>query len=110
VPVPPPITGTNPQPPAPVTAPVATSVTVTPTQLPFTGRNIKPFLFTGLVLVSVGLALLAPSEFWRRRSRRLTTIVASGVRWVSATWMGRSSIYVRLRGAPSMVGCSFFGL
>ncbi len=80
------------------------------TQLPFTGRDIKPFLFGGLALVAVGLALLAPSEYWRRASRRLSAIFPRSSRWLSGTWMGRSALSVRLRGAASMVGCSFYGL
>ena len=60
------------------------------TQLPFTGRNIKPFLFAGLLLVGLGLALLAPSDFWRR-GRRLPRVLLRATRQVSATGMTRSS-------------------
>ncbi len=100
--------------PTPVATPVAAPATISTaaplTQLPFTGRNIKPFLFGGLVLVAVGLALLAPSEFWRRTSRRLSTIFPRSSGWLSGTWMGRSTLALRLRGAPSMVGWSFYGI
>lgn len=114
--VPPPVSG-NTQPPAPtpvaapVAAPVAISTAAPPlTQLPFTGRDIKPFLFGGLALVAVGLALLAPSEYWRRTSRRLSALFPRSSRWLSGTWMGRSALSVRLRGAASAVGYSFYGL
>jgi len=117
--VPPPISGNNVQPPAPtppappVATPVTTSTATAPaplTQLPFTGKPIKPFLFAGLALVAVGLALLAPSEYWRRMSRRLSAILPRSSRWLSRTWMGRTPLTLQLRGAASTVGCSFYGL
>ena len=114
-PIPPPISGNNVEPPAPApaapVAPVAT-VTATPplTQLPFTGRDIKPFLFGGLTLVALGLALVAPPEVWRRLSRRLSRMFPATSRWLSGTRVGRASLALRLRGAPSVVGCTFFGL
>ncbi len=113
-PIPPPISGNNVEPPAPAPAPVAPIATVTPTppltQLPFTGKDIKPFLFGGLALVALGLALAAPSEVWRRASRRLSNMVPTLSRRRSGTWMGHASLALRLGGAPSMVGCTFFGL
>jgi hypothetical protein len=116
-PAPPPISGTSTPPPAPppaalpVTAPATTSTVAAPiTQLPFTGRNLKPFLFAGVALVALGLALLAPSEYWRRATRRLSAVFPRSSRWLSGTWMGRSTLTLRLRGAPPMVGCSFYGL
>ncbi len=115
-PVPPPVSG-NTQPPAPnpvaapVAAPVAVSTPAPPlTQLPFTGRNIKPFLFAGLALVAVGLVLLAPSEYWRRASRRLSALLPRSSRWLSGIGAGRSGLAVRLRGAASVVGYAFYGL
>ncbi len=117
-PVPPPVANnTPPVAPAPapvaappVAAPTTVSTTAPLTQLPFTGRDIKPFLFGGLALVAVGLALLAPSRLWRRVSRRLTMVLPRGGRWLSGTWMGRSALALRLGGAPSMVGWSFYGI
>jgi hypothetical protein len=112
--VPPPVSGnvqSPPPPAAPVATPVSTSTATAPlTQLPFTGKPIKPFLFAGLALVAVGLALLAPTRYWRRASRRLSGLFPRSTRWLAGTWMGRSSLNLRLRGAPSMVGCSFYGL
>ncbi len=66
-------------PPAPPAAPppspsVVTPVSTVPTQLPFTGRDLKPFLYVGLTLLVLGLGLLASSESWRRVGRRLGAI------------------------------------
>ncbi len=105
LPVPPPISGTGTQPPPAASAPTTPatiSVAAPLTQLPFTGRNLKPFLFVGVLLVGVGLALLAPSEFWRRGSRLLSARLPSGFR--------RASLALRRRGAPSVVGWSFLGI
>jgi hypothetical protein len=60
--------------PPPVTSPVSASgspVGATPTQLPFTGSNIKPVLFSGLMLVALGLYLLTTSVSRRRMARRV---------------------------------------
>jgi hypothetical protein len=105
LPVPRPITGTGTQPPpaaAVPTTPATISVSVPLTQLPFTGRSLKPFLFAGVLLVGVGLALLAPSEFWRRGTRLLSARLPSGFR--------RASLALRRLGAPSVVGWSFLGI
>jgi hypothetical protein len=115
-PVPPPTSGSNIQPPTPpptalpFTAPVTTSTVTAPlTQLPFTGRNIKPILFAGLTLVALGLALLAPSRFWRRASRSGSVVVSKGSRWLSGTWIGHIGVSMRLGGAAPMAGFSFYG-
>jgi hypothetical protein len=117
-PVPPPTSGSNIQPPTPpaptalpFTAPVTTSTVAAPlTQLPFTGKNIKPILFAGLVLVVLGLALLAPSRYWRRAARAGSVVGSRAARWLSGTWIGRIAVTMRLGGAAPMVGCSFYGL
>jgi hypothetical protein len=117
-PIPPPTSGSNippPTPPAPTalpfTAPATTSTVAAPlTQLPFTGKNIKPILFAGLVLVLVGLALLAPSRYWRRMSRPGLVVGSKASRWLSGTWVGHIAVTMRLGGAAPMVGCSFYGL
>jgi len=116
-PVPPPTSGSNIQPPAPppaalpFTAPTTTSTAAAPlTQLPFTGKNIKPILFAGLTLVALGLALLAPSRFWRRASRPGSVVASRASRWLSGTWIGHIAVTMRLGGAAPMVGCSFYGL
>ena len=114
-PVPPPTSGPSIQPPAPApaalpfTAP-ATTVAAPLTQLPFTGKDIKPYLFAGLTLVALGLALLAPSRFWRRASRPGSVAVSRASRWLSGTRMGHIAVTMRLGGAAPMVGCSFFGI
>jgi len=120
-PVPPPPSGPSVQPPAQAPPPAPTALPFTPpattptvtaplTQLPFTGKNIKPILFAGLTLVALGLALLAPSRYWRRVSRSGSAAVARASRWLSGTWMGRVAVTMRLGGAAPMVGCSFYGL
>jgi hypothetical protein len=119
-PIPPPTSGSSIQPPTPppaapvalpLTAPVTTSTAAAPlTQLPFTGKNIKPILFAGLVLVMVGLALLAPSRYWRRASRAGTVVGSRVSRRLSGTWLGHMAVTMRLGGAAPMVGCSFYGL
>jgi hypothetical protein len=116
-PVPPPVSGSNIPPPTPppaalpFTAPATTSTVAAPlTQLPFTGKNIKPILFAGLTLVALGLALLAPSRYWRRASRPGSVVVSRASRWLSATWIGHIAVTMRLGGAAPMVGCSFYGL
>ena len=116
---PPPISGNNTpppappavNPPAPVVTPVAAPTVAAPlTQLPFTGKDIKPFLFAGLGAVAIGLGLLAPSESWRRVSRRLWAVFPQYSRWLSGTSIGRSSFVVGLRRATSLLGYSFSGL
>ena len=86
------------------------TVTAPLTQLPFTGKNIKPILFAGLTLVALGLALLAPSRFWRRASRPGSVVVSRGSRWLSGTWIGHIAVKMRLGGAAPMAGFSFYGL
>ncbi len=54
-----------------VGVPSVASTDATPAQLPFTGANIKPFLFIGLTLVSLGLFLLSSDISRRRLARRL---------------------------------------
>jgi hypothetical protein len=112
-PVPPPVSGPTVEPPAPapvVAVPVAAPVAPAPlTQLPFTGKNIKPFLVTGLVLVVLGLALLAPGEYWRRVSRRWSALLPMRFRRSGTGW-GPSAMVMRLRATASAVGCSSLGL
>jgi hypothetical protein len=59
--------------------------------------------------VALGLALLAPSRYWRRASRRFSAVLPGTSRWLAGTWLGRSTLGMRLTGASSVVGCSFFG-
>ncbi len=66
----------GPTPPAPVAAPVTAAPALT--QLPFTGRNIKPLIYLGVTLAVLGLALLVSNETWRRMLRRLTAASARG--------------------------------
>ncbi len=117
-PVPPPVSGPTVEPPAPaptvvpVAAPVAPAVPVAPaplTQLPFTGRNITPFLVVGVALVSLGLALLAPGEYWRRASRRWSAFLPARTRRLSGSGTVHSGVVLRLAAAASVLGCSSFG-
>jgi hypothetical protein len=113
-PAPPPVSGPTVEPPAPAPAPVVVPVAapVAPaplTQLPFTGRNIKPFLIAGVALVILGLILLAPGDYWRRASRRWSGLLPPGSRGSGAGW-GLSAMFMRLRATASAVGCSTLGL
>ncbi len=49
----------------------ATATGSAPAQLPFTGASIKPFLFSGLTLIALGLFLLTSSVTRRRMVRRI---------------------------------------
>ncbi len=53
------------------TVPAVSSNSAAPAQLPFTGANIKPFLFGGLTLIALGLSLLTDSVSRRRMARRV---------------------------------------
>ena len=110
-PAPPPVSGPTAEPPAPVAVPVAAPVPAAPlTQLPFTGKNIKPFLVVGLALVAVGLALLTPGEYWRRGSRRLSAAFPRTSRRLSGWRGGPVGTIMRLRAMASLVGCSSLGI
>jgi hypothetical protein len=52
-------------------SPVSAPASAASAQLPFTGRDLKPYLFIGLTLVALGLSLLTTTESWRRMTRRL---------------------------------------
>jgi hypothetical protein len=113
-PVPPPVSGPTVAPPAPVSVPVATPAPtpapVTPapiTQLPFTGKNMTPFLVVGVALVVLGLALLAPDEYWRRVARRWSTYLPQRPRGPTRT--GRSTMATRLRAVALALGTSSYG-
>jgi hypothetical protein len=55
----------------PAAAGTSAPVSATPTQLPFTGANVRPFLFVGLTLVAVGAFLLTTRISRRRMARRV---------------------------------------
>jgi hypothetical protein len=111
-PVPAPVSGPTAEPPAPVVVPVAAPVPPPAplTQLPFTGKNIKPFLLVGLALVAVGLALLSPGEYWRRASRRLSAYFPGAWRRLPGPGKRPATMVMRLRATASMVGCSTLGI
>jgi hypothetical protein len=113
-PVPPPISGPTVEPPtpAPVAVPVAAPAPVPAapapiTQLPFTGKNMTPFLVVGLALVVFGLALLAPDEYWRRASRRWSAILPRRLRGRGGS--GGAGMVTRMRAVASVVACSSYG-
>jgi hypothetical protein len=114
--VPPPVSGPTveppaPPPPAPVVMPVAAPVTPPAplTQLPFTGRDIKPFLVAGLVLVVLGVLLMTPTGYWRRTSRRWSWTSPVRNRRSSPPGWRQAAVVMRLRATASVVGCSSFG-
>ena len=116
-PVPPPVSGPTveppapPPPPAPVVVPVAAPVTPAAplTQLPFTGRDIKPFLVAGLALVVLGVALMTPSGYWRRTTRRWPSVSPVLNRRSSSPGWRYAAVAMRLRATASVLGCSSFG-
>jgi hypothetical protein len=69
-PAPPPATAASP---TPVASPATIPAAAAPTQLPFTGVDVKPLWFIGLTLVALGVGLLTSGESWRRMARRLLT-------------------------------------
>jgi hypothetical protein len=56
-----------------VASPATVPAAAAPTQLPFTGVDVKPLWFIGLTLVALGVGLLTSGESWRRMARRLLT-------------------------------------
>jgi hypothetical protein len=61
----------GPQGSGPVSAAAVAPVSAKPTQLPFTGTNIKPYFIGGVTLVALGLCLLTTTVSRRRMARRL---------------------------------------